>query len=99
MSVDHCRTDIRMSQQFLNRANVFARFQQMSRKAVAQRVTTGTFGEPRISGGQSDGFLYGGFMHMMPPQLPSVIDQIAIDFSLSSIAAERRGGEYKLPEQ
>jgi hypothetical protein len=66
---------------------------------VAQRVTTGTFGEPRVSGGLSDSFLYGGFMHMVPPQLPSVIDQIAIDFTLTSIAAERRGGEDKLPEQ
>jgi hypothetical protein len=41
--VDHCRTDMAVPQQFLDRSYVVAHFQQMRRK-TAQRMETRLFG-------------------------------------------------------
>ena len=38
--VDHRRADIRVTEQFLHRADVVARFQQMRRETMSKRVTT-----------------------------------------------------------
>jgi hypothetical protein len=39
MRVDHCRADIRVTEQLLRRANVPPRFKQMRDEAVAERMT------------------------------------------------------------
>ena len=41
MCIDHGRSEILVPEQFLNRSNVVASFEQMSSKAVSQRVTGG----------------------------------------------------------
>ncbi len=42
MRIDHCRLDILMPKQFLNRADVVPILQEMGRKRVAQCVATGS---------------------------------------------------------
>ena len=46
VSVDHGRTDVRVSQKLLNRADVSAGLQQMRRKGVTKRVTGRPLGYP-----------------------------------------------------
>jgi hypothetical protein len=47
MGIDHGGADILVPQQFLHGANVITCFEQMSHKAMAQRVTTALFGNAR----------------------------------------------------
>ena len=45
MGVDHRRADIGVSEQFLNRSDVVAVFEQVSGEGVVQSVATGSFGD------------------------------------------------------
>jgi len=47
MGINHCCGNIAMPQQFLHRADVIARFQQMRRKRMPQGMRRGRFGKPR----------------------------------------------------
>ena len=58
-----------MPEQFLNRADVIAIFQQVRGERVPQRVAVGRLGQPACSGGFFDGPLSDRFVQMMPPVL------------------------------
>ena len=47
MGIDHGGTHAGMPQQFLHRANVLTRFQQVGGKGMAERVGAGGLGDPR----------------------------------------------------
>src|SRR5437763_2180085 len=49
MGVDHRRADVDMPEQFLHGADIVARFEQMGRKGVTQRVRGRRFREPGIT--------------------------------------------------
>jgi len=51
VGVDHGRTYVPMAQQFLNRANVIACFQQMRRKRMTQNMRISGFGQADTAGG------------------------------------------------
>ena len=56
-----------MAEQLLDGADVVAAFEQMGREAVAQRVTTRAFDEPRLARGPLDGALDGTPAEVVPP--------------------------------
>jgi len=88
MRVDHGRTHIGMTEQFLNRANIAAGFQQMSRKAVPERMTADLLRQSGLQHGRPKPFLHRVLMNMMPPHhTPSLVPRLA--FSL----LPRFGGE------
>src|SRR2546425_7253259 len=86
MGVDHRRTYIAMSKQFLDRSNVIAIFQQMSRERVAQGMTPHRLGYVCLPRCGPDGLLQHGFVQVMPAP-----------FSGSWVHTELRGREHPLP--
>jgi hypothetical protein len=69
MSVYHGCLHIPMSEEFLNRADVIAIFQQVRGKRMPQRVAVDRLGQPYGSRGLFDGSLQHRFVQMMPPVL------------------------------
>jgi hypothetical protein len=67
MGVNHGRAHVAMPEQFLNRADVVARDQQVRGKRMAQRVAMNRFEEATLSGRGSDGFLWHRVVEMVPP--------------------------------
>jgi hypothetical protein len=54
-------------EQFLHRADVVARFQQMGRKRVPKSMTTGHLGKIGLADGSLHGPLQDQFVDVMPP--------------------------------
>ena len=69
MGVDHGRADIRMTQQFLHRADVDPGLQQMSGKGVAQGVRCGRLGYSRFLHAALEGTLEGLILQVVPAAL------------------------------
>lgn len=67
MRVDHCCLDMRVAKQFLHRADVAARLQQMRGEAVPQGMWSHPLANVRRYRAAPDGLLKGGVLHMMPP--------------------------------
>ncbi len=67
MRVDHGSRDIRVTQQFLHRADVVAALQQVGREGMAQGVRRGRLGNSCLDQGALDGPLQGLFVRMVPP--------------------------------
>jgi hypothetical protein len=57
MSIHHCCRDILVSQQFLNRTNIMAAFQQMGGKRMAEGMATGRFRNPATLNREFDAVL------------------------------------------
>ena len=66
VGIDHGRGHIAVSQQFLHRADIVVRFEQVSRKAVPQGVATGGLGDSRASDRVRHRPLHRRFVQMMP---------------------------------
>jgi hypothetical protein len=75
-----------MAEQLLDGADVVAAFEQMRREAVAQRVTTRAFDEPRFTHGPLDGALDRAFTEVVPTHRAA-----------ARISGARRGREGVLP--
>ena len=75
MCVDHGRTDVGMSEQFLDRTDIMAIFQQVRGEAVAQAVATGMFVDRSALHGCGHGLLHGVFVHVvsLPCKLASCL--------------------------
>ena len=71
MSIDHCGADIRVTQEFLNSANVISLFEQMSRKRMAKRMAAGIFGDSRSADCRFDGSLDARFIEMVSAHFPA----------------------------
>jgi hypothetical protein len=69
MCVYHHCLHIPMSEEFLNRADVIAIFQQVRGKRMPQRVAVDRLGQPYVTRGLLDGPLQHRFVQMMPPVL------------------------------
>lgn len=69
MGVDHCRFEIDMPEQFLDGADIFAGFEEVGGKAVAEGVTGDFLGDAAFADGGGDGGLDRGLVEMMSPQL------------------------------
>jgi len=67
VGVQHRRTDVLVSEQFLDRANIVPIFEQVRREGVAQGMAARVLGEPGFATGFFDRFLEDGFMEMVPP--------------------------------
>lgn len=65
--VNHCRLQVRMPEQFLDRPDVCALLQQMRREAVAPCVTRRSFRYARSQHRLLHPALHGGLVEMMPP--------------------------------
>jgi hypothetical protein len=71
MGVDHGGGDIRMSQEFLHRADVVACFEQMGGKGMAQGMAARLLIDTGPQGRIFHGFLDQAFMGVVPPHLPA----------------------------
>ena len=69
MGIDHGRTDVLMSKEFLDRPDIVAVLKQMGGKGMSEGVTTGRLGDPGFSGGIFDSPLDHGFMQVVPVPL------------------------------
>ena len=69
MRVDHGRTDVFMTQQFLNRSYIVARFQQMGREGMAERMARGPFAQAGTGDGSGDRAADGAFVGMVATSL------------------------------
>ena len=77
MRVDHGRTHIGMPEQFLNGADIAAGFQQMSRKAVPERMTADLLRQSGLQHGRPKPFLHRVLMNMMPPHhIPPLLTRV-----------------------
>jgi hypothetical protein len=65
VSVNHRRGDILVTEKFLNRPYIVARFEQMSGEAVAERVTGCGLCDGGAMEGFSDGFLHNALIRVM----------------------------------
>src|SRR6185437_8367101 len=63
--VEHGRAHIAVAKQFLNRANVVARLEQMRREAVPERVARDTLGQILGARGRRNGTLHGGLVKVI----------------------------------
>ena len=66
MCVDLCRTHVLVSEEFLNRPNVVARFQQVGRERVAQGMGTDLLIDAGRLRRQLDGALQSVLVEMVP---------------------------------
>ena len=67
VGIHHRRFHVPMSEEFLNRADVIAIFQQVRGERVPQRVAVDRLGQPYGSGCFFDGPLQHRFVDMMSP--------------------------------
>jgi hypothetical protein len=64
VGVDHRRSHLAVAEQFLHRANVVSRLQQMRRKLVPHRMWPNRLAEPRSPRGVVHRLLQYGFVHV-----------------------------------
>ena len=69
MGVNHGRSDVGVSEQLLNRADIVAIFQQMGGKGMAHGVRAGWLRDASLEPCVFDGFLQNGFMNVVAPPL------------------------------
>lgn len=69
VGINHRGPNIFVAQQFLNSANVIARFKQMGGKTMSKGMTTDRFGKFSRPDRLFDGFLQAAFIHMVPAGL------------------------------
>lgn len=69
MGVDHCRFEIDMPEQFLDGADIFAGFEEVGGKAVAQGVAGDFLGDAAFADGGGDGGLDRGLVEMVSAEL------------------------------
>jgi hypothetical protein len=86
VGVDHRRTDIRMSEQFLNRSNVVSILEQMRCKGMAEGVATDSLRDPCPPDRARDRALHHRFVQM-----------IARRWSKSRVSADACRGKHELP--
>jgi len=67
--VDHRGAHVAVAEQFLDRPDVIAGFEQMRRKRVTKRVARGGSRDSSRMGGILRGALQDGFMQVMPATL------------------------------
>ena len=67
--VDHGGAHVTVSEQFLDRTNVVAVFEEMRREGVPEGVTRGSLGQARLEDGFLDSPLEHGLMEVMPAPL------------------------------
>ena len=65
MGVDHRGLDVIVAEQFLDRSDVIPVLKHVRGKRVAERVTTGVLGDPRLADGVLDGALDGRLVDVM----------------------------------
>ena len=66
MRVNHRRGNVAVPKQLLNRTNILAIFQQVSRETVPERMATGRFGQARLVDRSLDRLLKILFRNVMP---------------------------------
>jgi len=86
VGVNHGRTDIGVSEQLLNRADIVAIFQQMGGKGMAHGVRAGWLRDAGLEPCIFDGLLENRLVEVVPPPL-----------SRHSVGVVARGGEDPLP--
>jgi hypothetical protein len=86
MGVDLGRADVFVAQEFLDRADVIAAFEQMGREAVTEAVTGRALRHASLSRGDADRALYDCLMKMMAPPLAGWLVEVGSG-----------GREYPLP--
>jgi hypothetical protein len=69
MRVDLGRADVLVAQEFLDRADVVAAFEQVSREAVTEAVAGRALRNASVSRGDADRALHDRLMKMMAPPL------------------------------
>ncbi len=87
MSVDHCRTDVLVTEQFLHGANVCSRFKQVRSKAMPESVAARCLLNTRLS----HRLFHSVLQH-------PVADVVAQRQSRPGVAATFRCGKNKLPD-
>ncbi len=80
MSVNHCRANVLVSQEFLHCPNIIARFEKVCGEAVAKRVAATVFHDASLADGRPDRFLNCPMREMMPARSP--VTRVARDFSV-----------------
>jgi hypothetical protein len=65
MRIDHCRADIPVSQQFLDRTDVRARFEEVRGESVAERMRRGRLRDAGFAHGPLEGALQRFLMQVM----------------------------------
>jgi hypothetical protein len=66
MRVNHCRGNVAVPKQLLNRTNILPIFQQVGRETVPERMATGRFGHARLVDRSLDRVLKILFRNVMP---------------------------------
>ena len=66
MSVNHCRFDIFVTEEFLNGADIITALEEVGGKAMTESMGCNTFVYPGKAGGHPDRFLQGSFVDVMP---------------------------------
>src|SRR5262245_64213809 len=87
MGVDHRRLYAAMAEQLLHRADIVARFQEMRREAVTQRVTGGRLAQARGNDGSAERALHDRFVEVVT----------AVVSRARGCGASSIGWEYVLP--
>lgn len=88
MGVDHGCSYVLMAQQLLDRANVIAIFEQMSRKGMPEGVRRHSLGQSSTTSSGPNGSLDRGFVKVVAPPLTRV---------LMPVGARRRKGPLPTP--
>jgi hypothetical protein len=66
MGINHGRADIAMPEHLLDGPDVIIGLEQMAGKGMAEGVCRGAFGQTGLLDRRPDGFLYMGFMQVIP---------------------------------
>ena len=85
MRIDHRCLDAAVTQQLLHGANVVTRLEQVCRKRVAQRVTTGRFGDATHPQGFLEGALYHRLVQMVATPLTGRPILILLEYPVTAI--------------
>ena len=75
MRINDCGTDVTVTEEFLNRADIITIFKQMRCKRMAKRVRSPRFIYSRLVNGLFHSLLQNGFMHMVSALLSSELDR------------------------
>ncbi len=88
MSIDHGGSDVVVAEQFLNRADVMATFEQVSGKGMTETVRSGGLADLCLDHGAANRLLHQAWIEMMPTLLSCLV-----------IAPALVLGEHPLPVQ
>jgi len=97
--VDHCGADVAVAEEFLDRADVVAGFEEVGGEGVAQRVAACGLGDACVAHGGLDGALDDRLVQVVAVVLPGVAVAVEADGGKDPLPAPLRCGVWILSDE